>query len=116
MEENIELLKQMMEDVKTDISKLRSLKHAAVRCQQFELAANLRGLEKDLFPDTEEQAKERERVTQLSTLFSMFELKVDDRILYTIDKAIAAFKKKKGKFSVNDVVSIKVKAKELYPE
>jgi hypothetical protein len=57
---NIELFNQLIEKAKKDKRTLLALKTTAVKGQQFELAASLRELENEYFPDTEEEKREKE--------------------------------------------------------
>ena len=55
-----DLLLQMVDNVKKEKKKLSDLKEVAVKCEQFELAAKLSEMEKELFPLTDKENKARE--------------------------------------------------------
>ena len=50
-----QLLTDLVEKAKSNKKGLIMLKNTAVRCQQFELASQLRELETSLFPETDEE-------------------------------------------------------------
>lgn len=111
-----ELLMQMLEKAKTDKSAFRALKNTAVKCQLFELAGQLREMEKELFPETEEVKKAKERAEKVNLVFRMVELNVSDQACWLIDQTLEMFKKKKGKFSIEDAVDLKCQAQKIFDE
>lgn len=110
------LLIDLLEESKKSKEKLILLKHVAVKCQQFELAANLREIEKELFPDTEEMKIAKERATNLLTVLKLVELTVPLKLCWVIDETIKKYNKKKGKFSLRDAALIISKRDEIFTE
>ncbi len=109
-----ELLIQMLEKAKTDKKSLRFLKTSAVNLQLFELAAGLREMEKDFFPETEEVKKAKERAKEINLIFRMVELNVSEEICWLIDEVIRLHTKKKGKLSMDEAIKLVAKKDELF--
>jgi hypothetical protein len=109
-----ELLNQLLEKAKTDKRTLLAIKNAAVRGQQFELAANIRELEKSCFPETEEEKEAKEMAEKLNLLFRMVELTVSKDLCWLIGAVMEEHRKKKGKFSIEDAVRLKSKKRDLF--
>ena len=74
---------------------------------QFNFKVTERELEKELFPITEEEQKETDRIKNIQTLLQMVGINVDEKkTLYKVDKALELYKKKKGKFDLKDAAKI----------
>ena len=114
MENMEELLVQMLEKAKTDRKALRSLKSAAVCCQQYSLAANLRQIENELFPETEEIKQAKERAENLYLLFRMVELNIPKDVCWLIGETVKGYTKKKDGFSLKDACKLIVKREQLF--
>ncbi len=104
------LVTQMIDEAKKDKRKLISLKNMAVKGMQFELAAELRGMEKELFPESPEEKKAKE----ISLLFRMVELNVSDDVCWIIYQAIKMHDKMKGKFSIKEACELIEKRKSIF--
>jgi hypothetical protein len=107
-------LMQMLEETKKNKKAFRWLKNVAVRTQQFELAASLRQIENENFPETEETKKAKKRAKDLNFLFRMVDLNVPEKMCWMLDELIKAYDKKKGKFSIDDAVTINYKNKDIF--
>lgn len=116
MEENYirDLISQIIEGAKKDRKHLMALKNAAVKCQQFELAANIRALENEWFPETEEQKQAKESARKLNLLFRMVDLNISEDLCWLINETLKGHNKKKGKFSIEDAVSLKFQKEKLF--
>jgi hypothetical protein len=110
------LLKELLESAKKDKKGLRQLKNTAVRCQNFELASQLRGLELKLFPETKEQKEAKKLVKELDLVFRNVGLAIDPEKIWVIQKAIEVYKKKKMQMNMRDASQIVAKARELFDE
>lgn len=108
------LLKKLLESTKTDRKGLVLLKHTAVRCQNFELAARLRELENKLFPETKEEKDTKEQMKQFDMALRMVGLNIDNEIKFTIFQTVEAHKKMKGKFDLKTASKIIAKSKEIF--
>jgi hypothetical protein len=105
---------QLLNRAKTNKGLLINLKHSIVKCQQFELAAQIMEIEKECFPESNEQKAAKERALELRTLFGMVELNVEPNVCWLIDETLRMHKKKKGKFDLKDAASIVVRCKNLF--
>ena len=101
-----ELLKGMLDAAKKDKKQFIALKNLAVKCQQFELACKIRELEKELFPETEEERKAKDLSKEINNLFSMVGLNVTPDVCWLVYETIKMHSKKKGKFSLKDAVEL----------
>lgn len=93
---------------------IRAIKTEAVSQNLLELAANIREIEIEAFPETEEQKAAKEYSNQLNLLFRMVDLDVPNKQCWIIGETLKAFQKKKSKFDLLDAVKLKEKAKELF--
>ena len=109
-----ELLKQLIENAKKDKKKVLALKEMAVKCQQFELAAEFRQLEKDLFPETEEVKTAKELAKGINLALRMVELNVSEDVCWLISETLKVHSKMKGKFSIKEASELIVKRKRLF--
>ncbi len=112
----IELITQLIEAAKKDKKALIFLKNAAVRSQLFELAANIRELENELFPDTDEQKSAKVKAKEINLLFRMVELNVSEDVCWLISETLKVHSKMKGKFSIREASQLIVKRKELFED
>lgn len=110
------LLKELLESAKKDKKGLRQLKNTAVRCQNFELASQLRALELKLFPETKEQKDAKKLAKDLNLVFRNVGLAIDHEKIWVIQKALEVYNKKKMKMDLKDASQIVEKAKELFGE
>jgi hypothetical protein len=105
---------ELIEKAKTNHKLLKKLKCIAVEAKLYELGVQLREMEQNLFPETEESKQAKKDVQELDLLFRMVNLSVPDKELWTIGEAMKVYRKKKGKFDVSDAALITVKARELF--
>ena len=100
-------LKSLLESASKDVKKLNELKNLAVKLGQYELGAECRRLEKELFPITEEETQAKERYKEIELVLRMVEVGFNgQKVYYKIDKALELFRKKKGKFDLIDASKI----------
>lgn len=109
-----ELLLQMLEAAKKDKKTFKALKNSAVKCQQFELAANLREMEKELFPESEEVKQAKEKAKELNLVLRMVDLNVSEDVCWLISETLKVHSKLKGKFSVKQAAELVVKRKDYF--
>lgn len=110
------LLTGLVETAKGNKKGLIMLKNTAIRCQQFELAAELRELERTLFPETDEEKEAKKLSKELNLVFRMVELNVAEDTCWLISQTFNAHTKMKGKFSIHDASKLIAKRKELFDE
>ena len=117
MKLNENLVKNFLENIDSEHESIRHLKLAAISCKQFELAANIREIEKELFPETEEQKLAKETGEAVSLALNMTGIqRLDGKLAWIINETIKSHLKLKGKFSLKDAESIKSKAEKLFPK
>ena len=110
------LLTDLVEKAKGNKKDLIMLKNTAVRCQQFELASQLRELETSLYPETDEEKEAKKLAKEINLVFRMVELNVSEDVCWLISQALKVHTKTKGKFSTLDATKLIVKRKELFDE
>lgn len=111
-----ELLLQMLEAAKKDKKALKALKNSAVKCQQFELATNLREIERDLFPESEEVKQAKEKAKEIDLVLRMVDLNVPEDVCWLISETLKVHSKLKGKFSVRNAAELIVKRRDYFEE
>ena len=100
-------LKQLLESASTDLKTLNELKTLAIKLGQYEFGAECRRLEKELYPETDEEIQAKERYKEIELVLRMVEVGfTSKKVYYKIDKALELFKKKKGKFDLKDAAKI----------
>jgi hypothetical protein len=107
-------LLNLVERAKKDKKKLIALKEMAVKCQDFEVAANFREMEKEFFPETGEIKSAKKQAKEIQLALQMVELNVSDDVCWLISNTLKAYSKKKGKFSIKEASELIVKRKELF--
>jgi len=100
-------LKSLLKSASKDLQKLNQLKNLAVELGQYELGAECRRIEKELYPITDEEKIETEKIKEIDLVLRMVEVGFNSKkVYYKIDKALELFKKKKGKFDLKDAAKI----------
>lgn len=108
-------LQQLLESASKDLKSLNQLKSLAVKLGQYELGAECRRLEKELYPITEEETKAIERYNEIELVLRMVEVGFNGKkVYYKIDKALELFRKKKGKFDLKDASKIIADANRIF--
>lgn len=107
---------KLIEEAKKNKKLLQLLKEAAVKSQQFEFAAELRQIERENFPLTEEQIKAKELTDFLDVIFRGAEISAPKSTLWLIYNLVEGYKKKKQKFSLKDISALMAKQKEIFEE
>lgn len=104
----------LLKEAKRKKGTIIDLKNLAVKCQLFELASQLRQIERKKFPDTKEEQYAKRMGKELNTVFRMVEMNIPEETCWLIHQTLERFKKKKGKFSIRDAASLKTKQKEIF--
>jgi len=112
MERQAEKFQELLKKAKKNKKGLLMLKNVAVRCQAFELAADLRGLEKKLFPESKEVKDSKNYQSALN----MVGFNISQEGAWVIAEAMKSYFKMKGSFSIKESTGITVKAKELFKD
>lgn len=108
------LFEQLIEAAKKNRKGFNRLKNAVVTCQQFELASQLRDIEKEAFPETEEVRLAKEQAKKLNLAFRMVELNISEDVCWLIAETLKMHNEKQGKFSIEDSVKLRLKKEELF--
>lgn len=111
-----QLLTDLVEKAKENKKGLIMLKNTAFRCQQFELASQLRKLETSLFPETDEEKKAKKLAKEINLVLRMVELNVSEDVCWLISQTLKTHSKMKGKFSIKEAAELVCKRKELFDE
>ena len=107
---------RMFKDAEKSHAKLKALKIAAVRCQDFEVAAGLRDLENKNFPDSDEAAKAKRDGTRLSSLFRLVELNISAEVSWLLNETIRKFRRRGDNFDMKDAAHLLAKKAEFFGE
>lgn len=114
MKETEKLFEQLIEKAKENKYDFILLKNTVVKLQQFELASQLRELELELFPESEEDKKAKEIARDMRLLFAMVEINAPDATCFLIAETLKAYNEKKGEFSLEDAVRIRIKCENIF--
>jgi hypothetical protein len=108
------LLNDLLLECKKDKKRFLTLKKLAVNCQLFELSANLRDVETELFPEPQEHLNAKIEADKLNLLFRMVELNIPNSIAWLISETIKLHKSKKGKFSIQDAANLLARKNQIW--
>lgn len=111
---NKEMITEMLARATKDKRAMRALKGLAVRVQMFELASNLREIEKTNFPETREEEAEKSIAKKLSGLFTMFDLTVPEETSWVFYQAMLLFREKGEQINLEDASKVRARAKQLF--
>ncbi len=115
MNEMEEMFKQFIEAIKTNRKALNQFKNSLIVAGQYELASKIRELENDAFPESKETKDAIKMGNELKTALSMVEIITDAETCWVITKTIESYNQKKGEFSLEDSVNIRLKAEAIFP-
>jgi hypothetical protein len=108
------ILNNYVEEIKKDVKKLREFKSLAVKHQQFELAANIREIEQDLFPISKKDEILQTEALNFKLALALADLHVDEKIAFiTFNTAKLIIEKGVG-ISLKDMSEIKEAANKLF--
>jgi hypothetical protein len=104
----------LLEKAKTNKKGLIALKTAAVTLQDFEMAAQLRALEKTFFPETPEQKEAKKEADVFSGCLRMAELSVEPRTAWAILQVAKCYIRKKNKFNLATASKIITQQQQIF--
>lgn len=107
-------LNDLLEKAKKDKRTLVFLKNAAVRSQMFDLASQLRTMETELFPKTDEQKAAENIGKEMDTALRMVNVNAGEPTSWLIYKTFLKFQELGGEFSIKDAVALKFEMKHLF--
>lgn len=105
---------KLLNIIKDDKLLLLKFKTILVDNNNYEMAAELRRIEKDLYPISEENAKLIDNTNTIKNLFRMADLNVPNRETFIILALINKHKKRKDNINLKDLAIIKAKSYELF--
>lgn len=105
---------ELVEAAKKNRKGLIRLKNTAVACQQYELASQLRAIEVECFPETDEIKLLKDRASKKRDIFSMVNLKVEPATAWLIEETLKVYAEKGGNFSIDDATTLRLKQEELF--
>lgn len=114
LEHNTKLLQEFQEVALSDKKLLNQFKNLLVKCQKYELAASVREVEKEKFPETDEEKEAKNLVREYRNVLGMVKIETEDQTIYTIAKVMDLYRKKKGKMNIEDCAKIIATAKEIF--
>ncbi len=107
-------LNELLELAKLDKKGFMLLKTTAVKLKAFEFASKLKAMEDDLFPVTPEIKQAKQLAEELSAVFRMVNLKIDPPTAWLIGQTVDAYKRKRGKLSINDTADLITKSEQIF--
>lgn len=106
---------KLIEAARKDRKLLKDLKELAVRYKQYELGCDLRNMEKEAFPETEEVKEAKEYASKVNMAFRMIDLNAtNEKACWLLAKTVKAYEEKKGKFSLKDAAELSAQADRLF--
>ena len=100
-------LKTLLEKVSKDVNYLIELKVLAVKVQDYDLAAECRRLENELFPITDHKIKINKHCIEIEAALNLVGVNINDKkVCYKIDKTLELFRKKGDGFNLKDASKI----------
>ncbi len=109
-------LKELINSAKKTKKGLISLKDTAVTLDCLELAAELREMQENLFPETTEQKDAKKAAEELRLLFGMVKLNIPPDVCWKISESMKIYSKKKKKFALEDAAKIIAKHQTLFED
>jgi len=106
----------LVEAAKKDKKKIKAFKVLAVECQQFSLAADLRDIERTLFPESKETIDAKIEASKLNLVFRMVDLSIPDKIAWLVNQTLKKHWKRRGNFDLKDAAMLRAKMIEHFGE
>lgn len=108
---NDDLIRKFLTEASRNKEGLKRLKDTAVACQQYELAAELRQLENEQFPEQQHEKEAKE--AQL--LFRMVDINVEEpKTAWLILKVVQSYIEKGGDYDIDSAAKLETEAKKLF--
>jgi len=103
-------LTNLLEEAKKSKKAINALKIAAIEAKQFELAARLRDLERELFPESEDEKYAK----TINLALRMVGINPDSKTCWLIGNTMHILSKKKGKFDIETASKLIAEAEKLF--
>lgn len=112
---NIETqLIQLLNEAKKDRSKFKALKEMAVKIQSFDLAAELRKIEKEHFVANEDDRKMLKKVEDFQNALALVGLTVEEKHCYLIMQTAERVDRLGDQFTIKDAAEIKMNTNKFF--
>ena len=108
------LFNSYLKEAKKDVKKLRDLKTLFVKHQQFELASNVRDIEKELYPISEKDDILKNDAKTFKIALALFDFNVEEKVAFTVFNVARMIIEKNVEFDLKDTIEIKALAEKLY--
>ena len=108
------LFKELIESVSKNRKSLRGFIKTLLENKQFELAAQLRELETELYPEAENDRTEIEFALLIKQTLLVAGLQMDPEYCWIVSKMSEVLKEKGGSMSLEDIFAVVNKQKELF--
>ena len=107
-------MSDLLKSAKKSKKGICALKKVAFDCGNLELVAELRELEKKLFPESPQTAEAKVRAKKLNLLFRMVEIDVPLSACWVIAETLSQYNKTKGNFDMKQASKIIAKRMEIF--
>lgn len=107
---------ELLEKNQGNRSFLNGLKNLIVKSKQYELAADVRQIEIDNFPEADSKHPDKLLAHKVSKALGMVGLNADERVCFKFIKVIEGIKEKDGEFSIMDSAKILADYDKFYGE
>lgn len=104
------LLLELLDKCKTDKKSLKVLKNLSVDLQLYDLGAELRRIEKELFPES----KEEKQAKEIQIAMQMVEVNASVEIAFVLGKLFDKIHEKGKEFSLKDAAEILAEKQKLF--
>lgn len=111
---NTSQLTGLIDSVKTNKKALKSLKKLCVDLQLYELGAELRTIENECFPDSEDVKEAKKLGKEINLALRMVELNTEDSVAWLLCQTVMKFNELKGDFSLDDASKLQAKQIQLF--
>ncbi len=91
-------------------------KDAAIRLQDFQLAASIRDVEKLMFPESQELKEAKIYTSAVQLTLSAMGVKAPDSTLWLVSKTIERHKEKGDQFSLKDAAELTAESQRIFAD
>ena len=110
-----QIVNEIVKLAKEDRKVLKALKRIAIDNQKYEMAANLRDIEVEAFPESKTTSPEYEEAKIFKTFLNVADIGVRGyETAYVILQCAKTFLEKGGESAIDDVTGIQAKAKTIF--
>lgn len=111
------LMNQLLESAKKNKRGFLELKAVAVRCQEYELASELRQFELDNFPKSKAQKNAESSAKKTDVLLRMIGLQLDaPKNAWLLEEAFKLYFDKGEELDIKDIARLQIKRDKLFDQ